>query len=253
MKKNVFQLLLAATLIWCGNLYAQNVTMGFKGGLSIPNLTAGGSETPFNAGYSPNLRAGGGIYEEFHINRKFSISVGAEYSTQGGIMDKSETLTSDITSGTVYSDYKFESKLNYILVPVLARFNWQKRKKSLLKFYAAFGPFAGYLLKATDIRSYRANYEDEARTIFIDEMYSSEKMDIKDSLYKFNVGIEGLAGVSINLNKKHALFIEGGIDYGFLSINKVVAHGPDFSGAAVVTLGYAYTFQKQNRGRGWGR
>jgi hypothetical protein len=250
MREHIVMLTLVALFFPGNTLYAQKLTVGFKGGLSVPNLTTGGSETPLNAGYSSNIRAGGGMYGEYHINRKFSISVGAEYSTQGGVMEKFETLTNDALSpATIYSDYKFETKLDYILVPVLARYSWQKNKRSRMKVHAAIGPFAGYLLKANDVRSYFATYEDEARTLLIDEVYSSEKVDIKDVLYTFNVGIEGLAGLSYSLNKKHALFIEGGINYGFLSINRVEAAGKNFTGAAFVNLGYTYTLQKQRSGR----
>ena len=84
-------------------------------------------------------------------------------------MEKFETLTDDaLPPAIIYSDYKFESKLDYVLVPVLARYSWQKSKRSRMKVHVALGPFAGYLLKANDVRSYFATYEDEARTTLID-------------------------------------------------------------------------------------
>ena len=251
MKKKGFQLSLVILMLLCTNLNAQKVTFGLKGGMSIPNLTTGGSQTPLNAGYSSNFRGCGGIYGEYHLTKKFSVSVGAAYSTQGGVMERFETLLNDeLPSVTLYSDYKYESKLDYLVVPVLARFNWQK-KRSRLKWYAAFGPFAGYLIKASNVRSYRANYMDKEYSDLFSETYSYEKTDMKDELYTFNVGLELLAGISYNLSKKHALFIEGGGNYGFLSITRAADNTRNYSGAATVSLGYAYTFQKQRRG--WGR
>ncbi len=249
MKKNVIQLTLIALLLGC-NLYAQKVSIGFKGGFNIPNLTPGGSQNFLNSGYSSQLRADGGIYGEYHINKRFSISVGAEYSSQGGVTESFQTaLNSFPPPENLYLNYQREVKLDYLLVPVLARYSWKKNKRSRLGLYTAIGPFAGYLLKARQFKTYSATFEDEARTKLIDEEFLPDNQaDIKNDMYTFNVGIEGFVGIAYNLTRNHTLFVEGGGNYGFLSIQKPIENGKAFTGAGVVTFGYSYTFQKKYRG-----
>src|SRR6218665_2553050 len=61
-----------------------NVELGFKGGLSIPNLTAA-SSNPLNNGYGSRVGADVGAFVEFHISKHFSLQPQIEYSSQGGI------------------------------------------------------------------------------------------------------------------------------------------------------------------------
>jgi hypothetical protein len=66
MKKATIVLTLAAILGICSNLAAQQVTVGIKGGFSIPNLTAGNTTNPLNTGYSSRFGADYGVYGEHH-------------------------------------------------------------------------------------------------------------------------------------------------------------------------------------------
>ena len=61
---------------------------GVCGGISIPNLTAPGSENnPLNTGYSSRLGPDFGVFAERHIMGKFSLEARIEYSSQGGKKD----------------------------------------------------------------------------------------------------------------------------------------------------------------------
>ncbi len=271
MKKNVVQLTLAALMLLCGNSFAQKITLGVKGGLSIPNLTGGGSETPLNAGYSSRMGADGGIYAEYHVSKPFSVSVGLEYSSQGGQKNKFQAYTTPAQLAPLfpspaptylYSDFKSVAKLDYLLVPVLARYTWKISKKSPLKIYAAFGPFAGFLLNAHQVTSGSSpismmNPDGKTYTQLIIPPATTPKSvpfdattSIKDSLNTLNVGICGMVGISYSFNKKHTIFIEGGGNYGFMSIQKGSANGKNNTGAGVVTFGYAYTLQGKYKRRG---
>jgi len=148
---------LAAILGICSNLAAQQVTVGVKGGFSIPNLTAGNTTNPLNTGYSSRFGADYGVYGEYHLSSHFSISVGVEYSSQGGKKDKLQALAVPVEMASMlppnttylYADFKSEAKISYLLVPILGRFSWSISKSAPIKIYAAVGPFAGFLLKPT--------------------------------------------------------------------------------------------------------
>jgi hypothetical protein len=56
MKKITFFLFVLVNILSVDVSYAQNFTLGLRGGISIPNLTAGGAEkNPLNTGYSSRL------------------------------------------------------------------------------------------------------------------------------------------------------------------------------------------------------
>lgn len=252
MKKNIILLILTAFLGVCSNLSAQNFTVGVKGGFSIPNLTGGSAQNPLNTGYSSRLGSDYGVYGEYHFDSFFSVSFGAEYSSQGGHKNKAQafTPTGDLTQLGVpylYADFKSVAKLNYLIFPVLARFNWGIRNLPLWKVYAAVGPFAGFLLNAHQVTSGSSNiYTDPslspASQITPQPVSFDANINIKDQLHHFNAGVDGFLGIAYRLSSKNSLFIEGGGNFGFIPIQKVSADGKNRTGAGVVTLGYAHTF-----------
>jgi hypothetical protein len=64
---------------------AQKTAIGVRGGISIPNLTASGSDqNPLNTGYSSRLGPEFSLFVEFKISELFSVEPMIEYSPQGG-------------------------------------------------------------------------------------------------------------------------------------------------------------------------
>ena len=129
--------------------YVQNITIGAKGGLSVPNLTAGDKGNPLNTGYSSRLDADAGIYIQYRLSDTFATSVGAEYCAEGGKKNGMQAFPvpdaykAYVPAGTkyLYADYKSEAKLYYVQIPLLARA--QYTFKSLpVSLYIAAGPFA---------------------------------------------------------------------------------------------------------------
>ena len=263
MKNRILQLTFAILLLLCNNGFAQKITIGVKGGFSIPNLTGGSSDNPLNTGYSSRFAADGGAYGEYHVTKKFSVTVGLEYSSQGGLKNKFQAFPTPIElssqfPGTVpqylYANFRSEAKINYILLPVLARYTWKISKNSPIKVYAAVGPFAGYLLNAHQVTSGSStismlNPGNEDNPTYT--QLSPQPIDfnantsIKSDLYKFNAGINGFVGISYNLTKQYSFFVEGGGNYGFLAIQKGSANGKNKTGAGVATFGFAYTMQNK--------
>ena len=260
MKKGILHLTFIVVLLLSNNGFAQKLTFGLKGGYSIPNLTGGSSDNPLNTGYSSRLATDGGVYGEYHVTKKFSVSIGIEYSSQGGLKNKFQAFPTpdkfipylgDPTPPYLYANFKSEAKINYLLMPLLARYTWRINKNSPVRIYAALGPFAGYLLNAHQVTTGSSdismlNPDKTTYTTLTAQPESFDnKKDIKNELYKFNAGINGLLGISYNITKQDAIFIEGGGNYGFLAIQKGTANGKNKTGAGVITLGYAYTLQNK--------
>ena len=256
MKKLTFYLLLSNLSLLFFKVEAQNVALGIRGGISIPNLSAGGSDqTPLNTGYSSRLGLDMGVFAEFKFSDSFSLQPMLEYSAQGGKKDGLQAFTTppqvaqEFPPGQspqyLYANYNSTAKLNYLMLPVLAKFGWNF-KASPLRLYADAGPFLGYLVYAKQVTSGSSQfYTDPGGTQPLPGGPQSfdNTQDIKDQTHKANVGIEGNIGLAYKF-KKSNIFIEGGANYGFLSIQKGTANGKNNTGAATVALGYSFWLGK---------
>jgi len=76
--------LLVAGLLAAPAAHAQ-LTIGAKGGLNVPKLSASNKDdTPLSRGYASHLAGAGGVFADYHITKTFSMQVGLEYQGQGG-------------------------------------------------------------------------------------------------------------------------------------------------------------------------
>jgi hypothetical protein len=57
----------------------------------------------------------------------------------------------------LYANYKSEARLNYLMVPVLAKFGWNFNK-SPLRIYVDAGPFIGFLVSAKQVISGQSQF-----------------------------------------------------------------------------------------------
>src|SRR5579872_2034862 len=254
MKRPIFHLLFSILLFVCSTAGAQSFSLGAKGGISIPNLTAGsGSRNPVNTGYSSRLGPEAAILAEFKVSRLFSLQPMIEYSSQGGKKDGLQGFaTPDAMAALfppgqapayLYADYKSEAKMNYLMIPVLARFG-KNIGRSHWRIYIDAGPFVAFLLAAHQVTSGESQfYLDPARTEALPGGQQSfeQTTDIKSQLNSVNVGIEGNIGLNYRYRSGN-FFIEGGGNYGFLNIQKSAQDGKNNTGAATVAIGYSYCF-----------
>jgi hypothetical protein len=231
-------------------LAARDISVGVKGGLSVPNLTAGGSGTPLSSGYSSRKGADFGIFAQNDFTKTFGVSVGLEYCAEGGKKEGFQAMSvpaeykAYLPADTkyLYADYKSEVKLDYLLFPVLARAGWNPVSESSFRIYAALGPFFGLLVKAEQITSGSGMiYMDKERTtpITAQPVSFNKTTDIKSELRRYNIGVIGLAGVSYVIGQ-FSVFIEGGGNFGFIHIQKDASNGTNYIGAAVISTGVAY-------------
>ncbi|OJV51827.1 MAG: hypothetical protein BGO31_08530 [Bacteroidetes bacterium 43-16] len=263
MKKYILSIITATVLLYTPqSVSAQRWSIGARGGLAIPNLTAGsGSEVnPLNKGYSSRLGAGFGVFAEYHTSKLFSIQAMLEYSQQGGKKDGVQAfplpaqmapLFGPQAPPYLYADFKSTAKLDYLMLPVLAKFGWDLGPKKKWRIYAGAGPFAGLLLSGKQVTEGSSQvYLDEGKTkpvpanptnpsAGILSLPFDNTKDIKEQLRSFNFGLAGNVGIGFKM-KRNMIFIEGGGNYGFINIQKGSANGKNRSGAANVMIGYAY-------------
>jgi len=254
MKKISIVLVVISLFGVTGAISAQNFSLGLKGGLNIPNLTAGGVQNPLNEGYESRLGANYGAFGEYHISKVFSLSLGAEFSSQGGQKDKFQAfvpagplapVAQALGIDYLYADYKSVAKMNYLIVPVLARFSWKLSATRPISFYAAIGPFAGFLLRAHQITSGESIiYADAGKTIPLTptpQPFDADT-DIIDQLNTFNFGLNGYIGFAYRFSDQNSIFLEGGGNYGFIPIQKEADNGKNYSGAGTVSFGIKRRF-----------
>jgi hypothetical protein len=257
MKKLIFYSSLFLFSFLFFNANAQNVALGIQGGISIPNLTAGSgaSATPLSTGYSSRSGPDAGIYAEFKFSNLFSLQPTLEYSSQGGKKDGLQAfptptqVAQEFPSGQspqyLYANYNSTAKLNYLMLPILAKFGWNF-KSSPFRFYVDAGPFLSYLVYAKQVTSGSSDfYTDPAGTMPLPggEQSFDNTQDIKDQIHKFNLGFEGNVGFAYKLKKSY-IFIQGGGNYGFLNIQKVTEDGKNNTGAGTVSVGYSFWLGK---------
>lgn len=245
-----FGLLVVIFLLICNYCYAQNISIGVKGGLSIPNLKSGGSETPLNSGYSSRKGADFGCYVQYDFSRLFGVSAGIEYCAEGGKKNGFQAMSVPAEYKTMlppntkylYADFKSEAKLDYLLFPILVRAGWNPIDESSFRIYAALGPFAGFLVSAKQVTGGSGMiYLDKSGTTPITPQPVSfdKTTDIKSDLHAFNIGVIGFAGISYDIGPA-SIFIEGGGNFGFISIQKDTSNGKNYIGSAVVSIGSSF-------------
>jgi len=250
MKKITFYLLLSSLSLLFLNANAQTA-IGIRGGVSIPNLTGGGSDqNPLNTGYSSRFGPDFGVYAEFKFSDLFSLQPMLEFSSQGGKKDGLQAFPTPAAVAPLfqpnpaptylYANFNSTAKINYLMLPVLAKFGWDF-KSSPIRFYVDAGPFLGYLIYAKQFTTGNSTvYLDAGGTQPLPGGAQSfdKTTDIKDQLNKVNVGVEGNVGFAYKFKKSY-VFIEGGGNYGFLNIQKGTANGKNNTGAGLIAVGYS--------------
>jgi len=245
-------LLLFAVIFLFSTTSFSQIYLGAKGGLTIPNLTAGGSN-PVSSGYSSRLGPYFGAVAEDAFGGKFSIQVELNYSSQGGKKDGEQAIPSSQVSSLIppgtppsqipayfYANYNSVAKLNYLEVPILAKFTFSLTKN--LSLFLDVGPYVDYLINAKDVNTGSGYvYLDEKEQVPVSpgpESFDTTQ-DITSQVNRFNVGVQGGGGFALKVGTGKLMLTMGG-NYGFINIQKYAADGKNNTGAATVTLGYLF-------------
>ncbi len=250
--------ILLVGFIFAGKLVeAQHTAIGFRGGISIPNLSSSGSDqNPLNTGYSSRLGPEFSVFAEFKISELFSVEPMVEFSSQGGkknglqafpIPDLLAAMFPQGTAPTyLYANFNSEAKFNYLMIPILAKFGYTFHQ-SPWRIYGDAGPFVAFLLSAKQVTSGQSEIftdPEGTQALPVGSQSFDATNDIKNQLNSTNFGIEGNIGLNYAFGPNN-LFIEFGGNYGFVNIQKGSANGKNNTGAATIVLGYSYWITKK--------
>jgi hypothetical protein len=251
LKKLSQPLILFFLLFVSVNAFSQTWQFGFKGGLSIPNLTSsGGSDV--SKGYKSISGPDLATVADYKLSEKFSIETGIELSTQGGqksglqTIPPSPELAAYFPPGTQYLYANFTStvRLQYLMLPVMLKYTMDLDETDHWKLYIDGGVFGALLTKADASAAGSSKvYLDKEQTQPLGSVVVQfdSTGNIKNQLHKGNFGIEGNIGLLYQMNA-YSVFVEGGGNYGFIDLQKNSQNGINHTGALIFRIGFLMKF-----------
>lgn len=252
MKNLIVSVIFIFSLFVFHEASSQEWALGARAGLSIPNLTGGGGNE-LSSGYKSAFGANAAIFAEFKFSKLFSLQPQIEYSAEGGVKNGYQAFPNPSAAQPMqptylYADFKNQSKIDYLLIPVLAKLGWNLGN-SPWRFYFNAGPYLGFLLSAHQVVSnggmiYVQNPQAPGGRIATGATLPSSTKDndnIKDKLNSINYGFEANFGFAYRTGP-HSIFVEGGGNYGLLKVQKSAANGQNNLGAGTVVFGYSHWF-----------
>jgi len=242
--------LVAALFLAAPRVKAQSsLYLGVKGGISIPNLSAGG-DNPVSKGYASILGPYFGVFAERGCSKHFSLQVELNYSAQGGKKDGTQAVPTAPFAAYfppgapvpeyLYANFYSKAQLNYLELPILVKFHTSLGHQ--WKFVADLGPYVGYLLHAKDVTRDSSNiYFDaaEQQQFPVGKQDFSGNQDLTDQVHRFNFGIQGGIGLEYVVKGMGYFYLHVGGNYGFLNIQRYAEDGKNNTGSATFALGYA--------------
>ena len=228
------------------------IKFGIKGGLSLPSLSDN-SDNIYAKDFKSYVSYETGAFVEYGLNEKFSLQLELNYTVKGGERDGLQPIPADrlpagvVPQGTVlYANYENKSALEYLEIPILAKFGYGND----WRFFGNAGPYFGFLVGATQKTEGSSRlYADEAGTMPVplppelggdNPLPFGAETDIKDNIKNFNVGAIAGIGVSKSLGDHSELFFEVRGTYGFIKIQENSQFGESRIGSVLFSLGYAY-------------
>lgn len=218
-------------------------TLGVLAGINIPKLT-GNSSNPLSNGYGSRLGAAFGFTSSYSFSRSWGLRTDLLYSSEGGRRNGMQAFTDassynpNFPAGTyLYANFKTQSILNYLELPVLAKYSFPT-KKNALKFYVDFGPYFGYLLNAKQVNSGNSYIYYQDSPITPGAQSFDTTTSITSSINRFNMGITGGVGVSHKFCSGN-IFLDVRGAYGLLNIQKYSEDGKSHNGNVCIAVGYS--------------
>ena len=236
--------LLSALLVTAAS--AAPITLGIHGGSSIPDLRDNGGNE-LSSGWSSRFAPSYGVSAELSAVGPWTLLAEVNVTGQGakrtGLQPLNDPTSLGFPAGTsLYASFKNEEKLNYVEIPVLARYHLPAPFRPTL----AVGPYVGFLTSAKNVTSGSSGvYYDRARTqpVMISETQAliadfGATTDTKSDLRGFNWGVQAGFGAAVPYGRGAiTLDVRGGL--GLTNIQKDSANGKNATGALTVALGYA--------------
>jgi hypothetical protein len=237
---------------WPARTQAQPLLVGVKGGLSIPQLKGGG--TPQSEGYTSRLAPNFGAFVTYPLGERFGVQGEVLYSGQGGQRLGMQPIFAGGLSSlpvpegvTVYANFENETVLNYLEIPLLARY-FVTGTGSDVAVHVDAGPYVGFLLNATVVTSGMSSiYRDREGTQPVEILGNplppvnfENEQDVKSNLNTVNMGLAAAVGMNFPFyGQQLGLDIRG--VYGLTPLQADEKNGSNSTGALVLTLGYGFS------------
>jgi hypothetical protein len=229
------------------SVHAQNLKIGVKGGLSLPNLSSSGGASEVSSGYKTISGPDLAVFSDYKLSEKFSVEAGLEWSTQGGQKTGLQTIPANpdlaqfFPPGTryLYANFTSTVRLQYILLPVMIKYTLNVSHSGKWKLYMDGGFFGGLLITANASASGTSKvFLDKEQTQPLSSLAVNfdSTGDIKNQLHKGNFGLEGNLGLLYQINST-AVFAEAGGNYGFIDLQKNSQNGINHTGALIFRVG----------------
>lgn len=230
-----------------GALSAQSTLLGINGGISIPHLKSSG-DNEISKGYASRLAANYGVFADLGITQQFSVKFAIQYAGQGGKRTGMQPFTS-MPPGMLYANFNNQSVLNYLDIPVMAKFTWG----STFKYYLNAGPYCGVLLNATQKTDGNSQFfldKGGTQPVSIQgqplpaQSFKADT-DIKKDINPVNFGLTGGVGLGYQISRSGEISLDIRAAYGLTTIQKdTQANGKSHTGGLFLTLGYAYVLHR---------
>lgn len=241
-------ILLVMLAVAAGEGFAGETRIGLHGGLSIPDIRGGTTEQ--STGYTSRLGPFFGLFYDFPVRPRFALRAEVNYVGQGGKRNGMQPISADQVSGlpvppdvTLYADFRNETILDYVEIPLMVRLNWQRRPR----FYVGAGPYIGFLIRARTVTGGTSSlYADASGTPLliggepVPAVSFDGHTDIKQDVNSRNAGIAGGVGLESPFGAG-AFSVDAHFSLGLSNIEKDPAqNGENHTGAVVVAIGYSH-------------
>ena len=247
--KLIIMLFLATTTVTSfAQSSSSNFTLGIFGGLNIPRLSGGGNNE-LSRDYTSRAGEAFGFTSNLDMGANFSLRTDLLYSSEGGKRNGLQAIDASsfnpqAPAGTYfYADFKNQSILNYLELPVMLKYSFPVKSSS---FYINLGPYLGYLLNAKQKTSGSSIvYADRAKTTPVTvnpqtgQPYAvpfNATTDVTSSINRLNVGFTGGFGYAQHVGKDMLLFDVRGA-YGLTYVQKDSADGTSHTGNLLISVG----------------
>lgn len=263
--KNFKKLLLACFILTLTTNYAQETKYGIRSGISLPSL-----KSKDNNIYSKDYESVSGfdisIFGDFGITENFSIKAELGYVRKGGERNGMqpippsylENIPSDpnnpLPPGTIlYANFENRSKINYIEIPILAKYEWNLG--DTWGVYVNAGPYLDFMVNPVqETKGNSAIYIDHPEFGFVPiteyEIPFTKSTDIADNLKTVDFGAMFGVGVSAAISEHSELLLDVRGSYGFVPLQKdEETYGTVHMGNISIALGYAYTIPKSKKNK----
>ncbi|HNW97606.1 MAG TPA: porin family protein [Bacteroidales bacterium] len=224
MKKKYGILFFVFTIFSFSGFAQQSKTgIGFYGGFGLRNLR--GNEIIKEKNTSAFGYCGGFSFQ-FNISEKYTVCTAIAYERKGAVGKSQQTDT----SGNIISEIKTFSNFDYITIPLLFRYNIQKK----VNFFFEAGGFAAYLLQQKFV------VDDPVLTVnTADNTDNDKRMD-----YGFSFGL----GLSKPISNRLVLSVELHDNLGIYNVSKVHVYndGTIKTNNTNILIGLSYNFGKHD-------